>query len=143
MSDLNVVALNGRLTKDAELKYTAAGMAIASFAIANNQRVKKGDAWVDDANFFDVTYFGKGAESVHPYLMKGGLIGVTGRIRQERWDKDGQKHSRISIVADSVQLMGGGGEKQQSGSQDQPSRPARQARPAPTSDDGFHDDIPF
>lgn len=143
MSDLNVVALNGRLTKDAELKYTAAGMAIASFSVANNQRVKKGDAWVDDASFFDVTYFGKGAEAVHPYLMKGGLIGVSGRIRQERWEKDGQKHSRISIVADSVQLMGGGGEKQQGGNQDQPARQARQAQPAPAVNDGFPDDIPF
>lgn len=142
MSDLNVVALNGRLTKDAELKYTAAGMAIATFSLANNQRVKKGDAWVDDASFFDVTYFGKGAEAVHPYLTKGNPIGVSGRIRQERWEKDGQKHSRVSIIADSVQLMGGG-EKQQGSNQDHPERLERQARPAPTSDDGFSDDIPF
>ena len=142
MSDLNVVALNGRLTKDAELKYTAAGMAIASISIANNQRVKKGDAWVDDASFFDVTYFGKGAEAVHPYLAKGKLVAVTGKLRQERWEKDGEKRSRVSILADMVLLMGGGDE-QQGGNHDQQERPTRQARPAPTSDDGFHDDIPF
>ena len=61
MTDLNHVMLIGRLTRDAELKYTSGGFAISNFSIAVNRRRKNGEQWVEEANFFDITLYGKSA----------------------------------------------------------------------------------
>ena len=108
MADVNHVVLVGRLTRDAELKYTPSGYPISTFSLAINRRKKSGDTWVDEANFFDVDLFGKSAESLKTYLVKGKQIAVDGELRQDRWEKDGQKHSRVIISANNVQLLGGG-----------------------------------
>ena len=107
MNDMNIVAINGRLTKDAELKYTSGGMAIATLSLASNRSVKKNDKWEDEANFFDCTMFGKSAEAVKQYLTKGQQVSISGELRQERWEKDGQKNSRVTIIVNHLQLVGG------------------------------------
>ena len=111
MKDINHVTLVGRLTRDAELKHANSGLQICTFSIAVNGSKKVGDQWQDEAHFFDCTYMGRGAEAVHKYLVKGKQIGVSGELRQQRWEKDGQKRSRVDIFAQSVQLLGGGGER--------------------------------
>ena len=108
MADLNSVMLIGRLTRDAETKYTSGGMAICSFSLAVNQRVKEGDSWQDEASFFDVATFGKTAESIGKYLVKGKQVAVDGRLKQDRWEHEGQSRSKVVINADNVQLLGGG-----------------------------------
>ncbi|MGI5172001.1 single-stranded DNA-binding protein [Treponema sp. OMZ 840] len=108
MTDLNHVMLIGRLTRDAELKYTANGFAISNFSIAVNRRRKNGEQWVEEANFFDITLYGKSAESLKQYLIKGKQIAVDGELRQDRWEQDGQPRSRVVIAANNVQLLGGG-----------------------------------
>ena len=85
MNDMNIVAINGRLTKDAEIKYTSGGMAIATLSLASNRSVKKNDKWEDEANFFECTMFGKSAEAVKQYLTKGQQVSISGELRQERW----------------------------------------------------------
>ena len=107
MNDMNIVAINGRLTKDAELKYTSGGMAIATLSLASNRSVKKNDKWEDEANFFECTIFGKSAEAVKQYLTKGQQVSISGELRQERWEKDGQKNSRVTIIVNHLQLVGG------------------------------------
>ena len=107
MNDMNIVAINGRLTKDAELKYTSGGMAIATLSLASNRSVKKNDKWEDEANFFECTMFGKSAEAVKQYLTKGQQVSISGELRQERWEKDGQKQSRVTIIVNHLQLVGG------------------------------------
>lgn len=107
MADLNHVTLIGRLTRDAELKYTPGGLAISSFSIAVNRRRKNGDQWVDEVSYFDINLYGKPAESLKQYLTKGKQVAVDGELRQDRWEKDGQNHSRIYIAANNVQLLGG------------------------------------
>lgn len=107
MADLNHVTLIGRLTKDAELKYTQGGLAISSFSIAVNRRRKNGDEWIDEVSYFDVNLYGKPAESLKQYLTKGKQVAVDGELRQDRWVKDGQNHSKVSIAANNVQLLGG------------------------------------
>lgn len=107
MTDLNEVILIGRLTKDAETGYIANGTAKANVSIAVNRSIKKGDSWEDETSFFDVVIWGKTAENLQPYLLKGKQIVIKGSLRQDRWEKDGQKHSRISINAENVYLMGG------------------------------------
>ncbi len=122
-TDLNHVVLIGRLTKDLgsderSFGYVGNGLARANISIAVNRGKKSGDQWIEEANFFDVTIWGRTAESLKPYLLKGKQIAVDGYLKQDRWEKDGQKFSRVSVVANNVQLLGGrtdGGGQQQSG----------------------------
>ena len=106
--DINHVIEIGHLTRDAEMTYTPSGMAVGKISIAVNRRVKKGQEWVDEANYFDVVIFGKQAENLQKFLTKGKQIGVTGFLKQERWrDQNGQSRSAIKIVANDIQLLGG------------------------------------
>ena len=108
MTDLNHVALIGRLTRDAQLKGTVNGLSVCSFSLAVNRSVKRGDGWENEASFFDVTLFGKQAESLHGRLLKGNQVAVDGELRQERWtDHDGQNRTKIVVIANRVQLFGG------------------------------------
>jgi single-strand DNA-binding protein len=107
MADLNHVVLVGRLTRDAELKYTANGQAVCKFSVAVNRRRKNGDQWVDEANFFDIVVWGRQGETLNQYLIKGKLVGVDGELRQDRWEQDGQNRSKVEIVATNLQLLGG------------------------------------
>jgi len=107
MKDTNVLVVTGRLTRDAEVKYTSGGMAIGSLSLAVNRSVKKGDGWTEEASFFDVSCFGKTAENLKQYLTKGKQILVRGSIKQDRWEKDGNKMSRVTIDAEEIQLLGG------------------------------------
>ena len=121
MADINRVIEIGRLTRDAEVTYTPGGMAIAKFSIAVNRRVKTGDGWADEANYFDVQVFGKQAESLKPFLTKGKLIGVDGYLKQDRWEKDGQKFSKVTINANDIQLLTPKDKNQDAGYGEEPS----------------------
>ena len=106
--DMNYVFEIGNLTRDEELKYTPGGMAVGSFSIAVNRRVKKGQDWVDEVNYFDVSIFGKQAEGLKKFLTKGKQVGIVGYVKQDRWtDLNGQKRSTVKIVANELQLLGG------------------------------------
>ncbi|MBL8966763.1 MAG: single-stranded DNA-binding protein [Spirochaetaceae bacterium] len=109
MGDLSVAVLVGRLTRDAELKYTNSGQAVCHFSVATGSRVKKGDQWVDESSFWDVDLWGKRAESVNQYLTKGKLVAVQGDMRQDKWEQDGQSRMKVKITANDVQLLGGQG----------------------------------
>lgn len=141
-TDLNVVALVGRLTRDAELRYTQGGMAILHFSIAVNRRKRTGDnQWEDEANFFDCSMFGKSAQSMSQYLTKGKQVSVLGELRQSRWETDGQSRSKVEVAVNSLQLLGspsGGGGSQSyvpraSQSDSGYSRPASQSNPVPSA----------
>jgi single-strand DNA-binding protein len=106
MTNTNLVALVGRLTRDAELKVVGNGFSICNFSIAVNRSVKDGDKWADKASFFDCKLLGKYAESMNARLIKGTQIVVTGELEQDRWEKGGEKHSRVVILANRVELMG-------------------------------------
>ena len=142
MADVNHVVLIGRLTRDAELKYTAGGMAVCKFAIAVNKRRKQGEQWVDEASFFDIVLWGKSGESLNQYLVKGKQVAVLGSLKQERWESEGQNRSKIVIIADSVQLLGGDKNAQGSGS-DARNSPSRAPETVSDNPPDFPDDIPF
>lgn len=103
--DINSVNLIGRLTKDADLSYSGAGSAILNFSIAVDHR-KKSDGTAE-TSFFTCKAFGRLAETLHPYLTKGKQVGVKGYLKQDRWEKDGQKQSRVCINCDEIELLGG------------------------------------
>ena len=134
--DINSVTIVGRLTREAELKYTNGGMAVCKFSLAMNRKKKSGDGWTDEVSFFDVTLWGKQGEAIQQYLQKGKQVAVSGELRQNRWEQDGQKRSKVEIVASNVQLLGGGSD---SGSQ------GKQQEGTPFKSDGPEDfdDIPY
>lgn len=103
--NINRVVLIGRLTRDPELRTTQGGTDVCEFSLAINSRRKQGEEWVDHAEFFDVVVYDGQAESCATYLAKGSMAGVEGKLRQERWEKDGQKRSRVRVQATSVQFL--------------------------------------
>ena len=157
MTDLNHVVLIGRLTKDLgtderSFGYVANGQARANVSIAVNRSKKTGDQWTDEVNYFDITIWGKTAENLKPYLTKGKMIAVDGYLKQDRWEKDGQKMSKVYVVANNVQLLGGKGDA--APGQAVPGAPKFQPNNAPAQggyssesygDTGsdFPEDIPF
>lgn len=149
MADINHVVLVGRLTRDSELKYIQAGSSVCKFSLAINRRRKSGEDWTEEAHYFDIVLWGKQGEALHQYLTKGKQVAVEGELRQNRWEQDGQSRSKIEIVANNIQLLGGSsGNSQQikSGNQGTYQRSnapsAYQARQnTPPSDDGYEADF--
>jgi single-strand DNA-binding protein len=138
MADVNHVIIIGRITRDVELKTTSGGMAIANLSLAVNRRIKKGEQWTEEVSFFEVTLWGKTAEGLSKYLLKGKQIAVEGELKQERWQNDGQSRSKVVINASNVQLLGGNDKPAQQGGQSS----GYQAQENYTADN-FVSEIPF
>ena len=132
MVDFNRVILAGRLTRDPETRFIPSGTAVTSFSIAVNRRYKVNNEVKEEASFFDISVFGKMGENCAEYLSKGRSVLVEGRLRQRSWDADGVKRTKIEVVADNVQFLGG-----PRGAAAEKNAPVA---PAPESQD---DDIPF
>jgi len=108
MASLNKVFLMGNLTRDPELRYTPAGLAVASFGIAINRAwtAKTGEQ-KEDVCYVEINIFGRRAEVVGEYLSKGNPIFIEGRLQFNQWEtKDGQKRSTLRVVADNFQFIG-------------------------------------
>jgi single-strand DNA-binding protein len=108
MASFNRVILMGNLTRDIELRYTTSGMAIGDVGIAvNDRRKNQNGEWVDEATFFDVKFFGRTAEIAGEYLSKGSPVHLEGRLKLDMWEKDGQKRSKLYVIVEHMQLIGG------------------------------------
>lgn len=107
MEDINSLTIIGRLTSDAELQYTNSGAAVTKGSIAVNRSRKDGDQWVEEVSFFSFEIWGRRGESLNQYLSKGTRISISGSLKQDRWEKEGQKHSRVYIHCEKIQLLGG------------------------------------
>ena len=145
--DIMKVVGIARLTRDAELKYLGTGTAVLKFSIAVNSRKKQSDEWVDEASFYDCVFYGKGGESISTYMVKGKQIAIEGRLHQARWESDGQNRSKVEIVIDNVQLLGGG-EGQSAQRPQAPKTPAMAGASEippdfPENPPEFQSDIPF
>lgn len=141
MPSFNQVTLAGNLTRDVDLKHTQGGTAVATIGLAINERRKQGESWVDDTVFVDVTLWGRTAEVAGEYLAKGSPVLISGRLRFEQWEKEGQKRSKLSVTGDKLQMLGsrrGDNTSQDGRTEDEYSQVAK--NPAqPTAPD----DIPF
>lgn len=110
MNDLNDYSVIGRLTRDLgerDFAYIGNGTAKADLSIAVNRSVKRNNEWQDEVSYFNVVVWGKTAENLKQYFVKGKQLAIRGYLKQDRWEKDGQKHSRVYIVAEDVQLLCG------------------------------------
>lgn len=123
LPEQNTVLLTGRLTRDAELKYTNSGTAICNFSIAVNRRYKdpKSGEWKDDTSFVDIVVWREAAERCGKVLKKGSPVHVEGRLKSSSYEaKDGTKRSKLEVEARRVQILekasssgtSGGGEQE-------------------------------
>lgn len=108
MPALNTLVLIGNVTRDPEVKFLQSGTAVCDVGLAINDRYKnKSGEWVDEVTFVDVTIFGKSAEVAGEYLHKGAPVAFQGKLKTDSWEKDGKKFSKLKVVADKLQLLGG------------------------------------
>lgn len=106
--NINHVTIAGNLTRDPELRYTPSGTPVCAFTVAVNRQWKdKASGEVKkEASFIPVTAWNNTAESANQYLVKGSGVCVEGRLKQDSWEKDGQKHFKIYIIAERVHFIG-------------------------------------
>lgn len=154
----NKVVLMGNLTRDPELRSIPSGQQVASFSLAVNRTWKNANGEQQEAvDYIDCNAWGKPAEIITQYMTKGSAILVSGRLQQRTWEQEGQKRSKVEVVVEDFNFVGGpgggdGGQSQGSSNSSSPS-----AKPAPAkkddakadSSDDFGnepinlDDIPF
>lgn len=104
MQNINNVTISGNLTADCERRM-AGETPLISFSVAVNDRRKEGDEWVDYPNYIDCTCFGKFAQAIADQMVKGIKVCVSGKLRQDRWEKDDQKRSKVSVIVDNIEIM--------------------------------------
>lgn len=117
MSCINKVMIMGNLTADPELRFTPQGVAVLEFTLALNNKYTKSDGQkVEEVSFIECVKFGEGAQSVCEYLKKGRQLHVEGRIKQDRWETpEGQKRSKIRVMADRLTFIGSHGKPEDKG----------------------------
>lgn len=127
--NLNHVVLAGNLTRDPETKFLANERAVCNFGIAINRKWKDnaGNA-KEETTFVDIEAWGRTAELVGQYLKKGSPVYIEGRLKLDTWEKDGQKHSKLRVSADSVQFLGGG-KRESDAAEPSPQQPTRPSAP--------------
>jgi single-strand DNA-binding protein len=107
MASYNRVILIGNLTRDIELRYLSNQMAVTDIGLAVNDRRKNANGeWIDEVSFIDVTVWGRTAEIMSEYLSKGSPVFIEGRLKQDTWEQDGQKRSKLKVVCEKMQLIG-------------------------------------
>ncbi|HEY1063852.1 MAG TPA: single-stranded DNA-binding protein [Candidatus Saccharimonadales bacterium] len=113
----NQVILMGNLTRDPELRQTPNGQNVCSFSLALNRSYKGSDGnWQEATDYIDVVAWGPLGERVSQYLTKGRPCLVNGRLQSRSWEQDGQKRSKVEVVAQDVTFLGGPGEGGNGGS---------------------------
>ncbi len=110
MASYNRVVLVGNLTRDVELKYLQSGTAVADIGLAvNDRRKSQSGEWIEETTFVDITLWGRTAEVASEYLSKGSPVLIEGRLKLDMWETDGQKRSKLRVVGERMQMLGGRG----------------------------------
>ena len=117
MASFNRVILLGNVTRDPELRYISNGTAVTDIGLAVNDRRKDGKTgeWIEETTFVDVTLWGRTAEIAGEYVTKGSPLMIEGRLKLDTWEKDGKKNSKLRVVCERMQLLGGRGEGSRGG----------------------------
>lgn len=134
---LNNVALAGNLTRDPVVRYLANEQSVANFGLAINRKFKGADGQMkDDVTFVDCEAWGRTAEFIGQYLTKGKPVYLEGRLKLDTWEKDGQKHYKLKVVADRVQFTESKGDGPATGTpgSQRPSARGRDEGPSQSAD---------
>lgn len=141
---INQVALTGNLTRSPELRSTQGGTAVLSFGIAVNDRRKNASGqWEDVPNFFECVTFGNRATALGDILTKGMKVAIAGKLHYSSWEKDGQKHSKVDIIANDIEIMQNRKPQQESQPQQYQPQQTQAFAPQPPTMDMYDSDIPF
>jgi single-strand DNA-binding protein len=159
MANLNKVMLIGNLTRDPELRVTPKGTAICQFGLAVNRQFKDDSGQNrDETTFVDIEAWGRQGETISKYCTKGRPLFVEGRLKLDQWEDktSGQKRSRLKVVLENFQFLGGGrgeggpaGAPGEEGGEQPPAferstpPPRAAARNTPPPAENIDDDIPF
>lgn len=149
MASFNKVIIAGNLTRDPEVKYTTGGTATAEVGLAVNRKWKdqKSGENKEEVTFVDVTLWGRQAEIAGEYLTKGKAVLIEGRLQLDQWEdkQSGQKRSKLKVVGENLQMLGGPREAVPSGEHSRKSA-YRDTKPDGQPGDEFKDgnpDVPF
>ncbi len=146
---LNKAMIYGNLTRDPEKRALPNGTQVCSFGVATNRTYNDRDGKKQEqTEFHNVVAFGKLADIMGQYLKKGRPVFIEGRLQTNSWEKDGQKHYRTEIIADTFQFGADGGPREGGGfNNEAPAGPAagNDAPKAPEypEEDINPEDIPF
>ena len=154
MRGFNKVVLMGNLTRDPELRTTPNGQNVCSFSLAVNRSWKNASGEQQEAvDYIDCNIWGKPAEIINQYMRKGSGILVSGRLQQRSWEQEGQKRSKVEVVVEDFNFVGGAGDGSgsnapASSAPSSSSSSSKKAAPAAASADDDDepinlDDIPF
>ncbi len=151
MAGLNRVILIGNLTDDPELRYTQSGTARTRFSIAVNRRYRDKEGNLqDDTTFVPIVVWGPQAENCANYLAKGRQVAIDGRLRIDSFQtEEGERRKIAEVVAETVQFLGGGGGRKETGESEASAPMAAEAPakgPAPTaksSEQEEDEEVPF
>lgn len=122
---INTATVSGNLTRDPEMRSTASGVDVLKFSVAVNDRRKNAAGeWEDYPNYIDITVFGSRASYLKSRLAKGTKVCVSGSLRWSQWEKNGEKRSKLEVIANDVEVMA-------------------KAEPKPEDDEYTDIDIPF
>lgn len=126
----NQVTLMGNLTRDPDLRQIPSGQSVCSFSLALNRSYKGSDGnWQEATDYVDIVAWGPLGERVAQYVTKGRPVLVSGRLQSQSWEKDGQKRTKLEVVANDVTFLGGRGDGEGGGS-----APSATSAPAPKKD---------
>jgi single-strand DNA-binding protein len=107
MANLNRVLLIGNLTREVDLRYTPKGTPVAEITLAINRVSKSEDGTKhEEVTFVDVTLWDRLGEIAQQYLRKGSPVFIEGRLQLDTWEDNGQKHSRLRVISQNLQLLG-------------------------------------
>ena len=129
---LNTVCLIGRMTANADTREIENGTSVAKFSLAVSEFVKGEER----ASFFDITAFGKTAEIIRDYTSKGLQLGIVGNLKQERWESENGKRSKVIVIAQRIDLL----------SKKKEENEPKQKPPSQNNNSGYddlNDDLPF
>lgn len=141
---LNQVTLMGNLTRDPELRQTPTGQNVTSFSLALNRSYKDGSGeWQEATDYIDIVCWGPLAERVAQYLSKGRRCLVQGRLQSRSWEQDGNKRSKVEVLANDVTFLDsrGGGDSDNSTQADEPTAEKPKASKKAKKDDVVIEDI--
>ena len=145
---LNQVTLMGNLTRDPELRQTPTGQNVTSFSLALNRSYKdSGGEWQEATDYIDIVCWGPLAERVAQYLAKGRRCLVQGRLQSRSWEQDGNKRSKVEVLANDVTFLDSRGDDNTGGTSaggDSSSEAPASSKPAPSKkakDDVVIEDI--
>lgn len=142
---LNQVFLMGNLTRDPELRQTPGGQSVCSFSLALNRSYKdQSGEWQEATDYIDIVAWGPLGERVSQYLSKGRRCLVQGRLQSRSWEQEGQKRSKVEVLANDVTFLDSRGfNNEESGSGNSGSNSQSSSKPAPgkKQDDVVIEDI--